>query len=152
MIDHPMLPLLPHPSGHQPYVLLSDDSESEAELAQLAFSRSGVVRELVWAHDGETALACLTRRPLHLPQFVLMDLHMPKLDGLALLARIRACEPLRTLPVIVMSASTQPADVQRSLQAGANSYVCKPVDFRQFTDQLGLLARYWIEVHRSLAP
>jgi two-component system, response regulator len=144
-----MLPLLPQPSGAHPYVLLADDSENEAELAQLAFSRAGIVRELVWAQDGEAALACLKREGGSLPRFVLMDLHMPKLDGLTLLARIRADARLQHLPAIVMSASTQASDVQRSLAAGANSYVCKPVDFKQFTEQLGLLARYWIQVHRG---
>lgn len=151
MIVRPMLPLLSQPSGRQPYVLLADDCESEAELAQLAFSRICAVRELVWAQDGEAALTCLTRTPLQLPQFMLMDLHMPKLDGLALLARLRSDDRFCTLPIIVMSASTQPADVQRCLRAGANSYVCKPVDFKQFTGQLGLLAGYWIEVHRTVA-
>lgn len=144
-----MLPLLSQPSGAHAYVLLADDSENEAELAQLAFSRAGIVRELVWAQDGEAALACLKREPVRLPQFVLMDLHMPKLDGLALLAHIRSDVRLCHLPAIVMSASTQPVDVQRSLRAGANSYVSKPVDFQQFTGQLALLARYWIEVHRD---
>lgn len=144
-----MLPLLSQPSGAHPYVLLADDSENEAELAQLAFSRAGIVRELVWAQDGEAALSCLARADTLLPQFVLMDLHMPKLDGVALLGRIRNDARLRRLPAIVMSASTQSADVQRSLGAGANSYFCKPVDFQQFTEQLALLARYWIEVHRG---
>ncbi|HKQ83268.1 MAG TPA: response regulator [Steroidobacteraceae bacterium] len=145
-----MLPLLSQPSGAHPYVLLADDSENEAELAQLAFSRAGIVRELVWAQDGEAAFACLQRGASSLPQFLLMDLHMPKLDGLALLARIRSDARLQHLPTIVMSASTQPQDVQRSLSAGANSYVCKPVDFQQFTEQLALLARYWIQVHLGL--
>jgi two-component system response regulator len=144
-----MLPLLSQPSGTHPYVLLADDSENEAELAQLAFSRSGLVRELVWVQDGATALSCLQTSVPHLPQFMLMDLHMPKLDGLALLARIREDDRLQHVPVIVMSASTQGTDVQRSLRAGANSYVSKPVDFQQFTEQLGLLARYWLEVHRG---
>jgi two-component system response regulator len=142
-----MLSLLSQPSGAHPYVLLADDSENEAELAQLAFSRVGRVRELVWAQDGEAALNCLMREDVPLPQFLLMDLHMPKIDGITLLGRIRSNARLQLLPAIVMSASTQLADVQRSLRAGANSYVCKPVDFQQFTEQLGLLAQYWIEVH-----
>lgn len=143
-----MLSLLLEPSGTQPYVLLADDSENEAELAQVAFSHAGVVRELVWAQDGETALACL-QRDASLPQFLLMDLHMPKVDGVELLAHIRRDARLQHLPVIVMSASTEPSDIRRCLQAGANSYVSKPVDFQAFTNQLGLLARYWIEVHRA---
>jgi two-component system response regulator len=143
-----MLSLLLEPSGAQPYVLLADDSENEAELAQVAFSRTGVVRELVWARDGEAALACL-QREAPLPQFLLMDLRMPKVDGLELLAHIRGDARLQHLPVIVMSASPEPGDIRRCLQAGANSYVCKPVDFQAFTNQLGLLARYWIDVHRS---
>lgn len=145
-----MLPLLPQPSGTQPYILLADDSENEAELAQLAFSRAGIVRELVWVQNGEAALSCLQSQSWHLPRFLLMDLHMPKIDGLALLGHVRRDARLQHLPIVVMSASTQASDVQRSLLAGANSYVCKPVDFQQFTDHLGLLAKYWLQVHRGL--
>jgi CheY-like chemotaxis protein len=145
-----MLPLLPQPTGQQPYVLLADDSENEAELAQLAFTRTGIVRELVWVQDGEAALQCLKKHTSRLPRFALMDLHMPKIDGFALLGHIRRDVQLQHLPVIVMSASTQASDVQRSLQAGANSYVSKPVDFQKFTDHLGMLAHYWLEVHRGL--
>jgi two-component system, response regulator len=148
-----MLPLLSQPSGQQPYILLADDSENEAELAQLAFSRVSCVRELVWAQDGEAALACLHSvggaGPHRLPQFVLLDLHMPKIDGFQLLARIRSDARTRALPVILMSSSTHRNDIDRSLAAGANSYVAKPVDFQQFTGQLEVLARYWIEVHRG---
>lgn len=143
-----MLPLLNAPSGHLPYVLVADDRENDAELVQLAFSRSTVVRELVWVRDGETALRTLApEQPL--PQLVLMDLNMPRIDGIMLVQQLRADSRTACVPIIVMSASSHDIDVQRALSAGANSYVMKPVDFQEFTRHLGLIADYWLTVHRT---
>lgn len=144
-----MLPLLHAPSGHLPYVLVADDRENDAELVQLAFSRLSIVRELVWVRDGQTALQMLSQAEQPLPQLVMMDLNMPNVDGIALVQQIRAHARTACIPVVLMSASSHDNDVRRALSAGANSYVVKPVDFQQFTQQVGLIANYWLTVHRT---
>jgi two-component system response regulator len=80
---------------------------------------------------------------------VLVDMHMPRIDGLDVLAQIKTDERTRATPVVVMSSSDQASDMLRSYARHANSYLVKPVDFRQFTDQVALLGKYWTRVNRS---
>jgi len=116
-----------------PIVLLVDDSENDALLMCTVFSRAGFVQPLQFAHDGEEAIAYLrgdgafhNRRLFPLPTVVLLDLNMPRKNGFEVLEWIRAQPGLRRLRVYILSASSQPADVRRAYELGANSYLVKP--------------------------
>jgi len=138
------------------YVLLADDNATDAELTMRALEIGGVSRNVVWVQDGEAALDYLLRkgqyaqRPSGLPRLMLLDLHMPKIDGLDVLARIKSDPQLRAIPIVIMSSSDQESDMTRSYERHANSYIVKPVDFKQFTDQVSILGQYWMKVNRAL--
>src|SRR5689334_4582665 len=114
-------------------ILLVEDNPDDEELALLAFERSRIANELIVARDGEEALSVL-RSLDPLPQVVLLDLKLPKVDGLEVLRQLRADPRTRRLPVVVMTSSREEEDLLRSYDLGANSYVRKPVDFAQFSD------------------
>ncbi|HEY5809028.1 MAG TPA: response regulator [Povalibacter sp.] len=138
------------------YVLLADDNATDAELTTRALAIGGVSRNVVWVQDGEAALDYLLRkgqyaqRPPGNPRLMLLDLHMPKIDGLDVLARIKSDPQLRSIPIVIMSSSDQESDMIRSYEKHANSYIVKPVDFKQFTDQVSTLGQYWMKVNRTL--
>lgn len=138
------------------FVLLADDNATDAELTIRALQLSGVSEDIVWVQDGEIALHFVFRtgpyadRPPCNPRLMLLDLHMPKIDGLDVLGRIKTDERTRSIPVVIMSSSDQEVDLQHSYVRYANSYIVKPVDFREFTDQVGAIGRYWMRVNRAL--
>jgi two-component system, response regulator len=140
------------PSG---YVLLADDNATDAELTIRALEIGGVAQQIIWVQDGEAALHYVFRtgvyaqRPAGNPRLMLLDLHMPKVDGLDVLAQIKADPRTRATPVVIMSSSDQESDMARSYELHANSYIVKPVDFRQFTEQVALLGQYWTRVNRG---
>lgn len=136
-------------------VLLVDDDPGEVELALRAFRKQGVtdaVDELVIAQDGEKALDYLfcrgahaERDPSDLPEFVLLDVKLPKLNGMEVLERIRANERTKLLPVIMYSSSGEVEDVRTAYERGANSYVTKPSNFYRFSEAMRSLGWYWLE-------
>ena len=136
-------------------VLLADDNSTDAELTTRALELGGVDRNIVWVQDGQEALDYVfcagkyASRVSGNPQLVLLDLHMPKIDGLDVVARIKANEKTRSIPVVIMSSSDQESDMIRSYAVYANSYIVKPVDFKQFTEQVSQLGRYWMNVNRA---
>lgn len=138
------------------YVLLADDNATDAELTTRALDLGGISRNVVWVQDGEAALDYLLRkgsyaqRPAGNPRLMLLDLHMPKVDGLDVLARIKSDPLLRSIPIVVMSSSDEEADMARSYQKHANSYIVKPVDFKLFTEQVSMLGQYWMRVNKVL--
>lgn len=138
-------------------VLLADDSATDAELTTRALGLGGVGGNVVWVQDGAAALDYLLcqgsyaqRQPGN-PRLMLLDLHMPKVDGLDVLARIKSDPQLRSIPVVIMSSSDEESDMARSYAKQANSYIVKPVDFQRFTDQVALLGQYWMKVNRALS-
>ena len=137
-------------------ILLVEDNKDDIELTLRAFEKSRVVNRIVVARDGEEALDYLfatgvheARDPHALPEVVLLDLKLPKVDGLEVLRRIRADERTRRLPVVVLTSSREEQDVLRSYDSGANSFVRKPVDFMQFTDAARHLGLYWLVMNES---
>ena len=137
-------------------ILLVEDNKDDIELTLRAFEKSRVVNQIVVARDGEEALDYLfatgvheSRDPHALPEVVLLDLKLPKVDGLEVLRRIRADERTRRLPVVVLTSSREEQDVIRSYDGGANSFVRKPVDFMQFTDAARHLGLYWLVMNES---
>lgn len=132
-------------------ILLVEDRSDDIELTIRAFERSNVVNEFVVAHDGQEALDYLFATGPHagpdpkpMPAVVLLDLKLPKIDGLEVLRRLRADPRTRLLPVVVLTSSNEEQDVVRSYDLGANSFVRKPVDFAQFLEAARQLGLYWL--------
>jgi CheY-like chemotaxis protein len=131
-------------------ILLVEDNASDEKLTLLAFRKCGVVHQMVVVRDGAEALDYLLAtgtpadRDAIVPDLVLLDLKMPRVDGLEVLRRLRADERTRTLPVVILTASNEEADVRRSYELGANAYVRKPVDFTEFSAAAKTLAAMWL--------
>jgi len=139
-------------------ILLVEDDSRDVALTRRALKKSNIVNEVVVARDGVQALDYLFGSGTHagrdmtvLPQLILLDLKMPKLDGLQVLQRIRANECTRRLPVVVFTSSSEEEDMVKSYDLGANSYVRKPVDFDQFLEATRQLGLYWL-VLNEVAP
>lgn len=132
-------------------ILLVEDNPDDVELTRLAFEQSRIANKLVVVGDGAAALDYLFARGAHadrdpnqLPSIVLLDLNLPKVDGREVLQAIRANEATRTLPVVVLTTSTEPFDVEASYALGVNSYIQKPVDFEQFVWAVKQVGLYWL--------
>ncbi len=132
-------------------ILLVEDNPDDVKLTMRALKKANVLNEVVVAQDGAEALDYLFgtgkyagRDVNEKPQVVLLDLKMPKVDGLEVLQRIRADERTKLLPVVVLTTSSEDKDRIGSYQLGANSYVRKPVDFNQFTEAVRQLGLYWL--------
>jgi two-component system response regulator len=132
-------------------ILLIEDNASDEKLTLHALKNCGVANDVVVRRDGAAALSYLlgdeTKPAEALPTIVLLDLKLPKLDGLEVLRAIRAHERTKLLPVIVLTASKQADDVTRCYQLGANAYVRKPVDFVQFTEATKVLGTFWLQLN-----
>jgi two-component system response regulator len=136
-------------------LLVEDDADDEL-LTRRALRKNNVCNEVVVARDGAEALEYLFatgeyagRDPSAMPQVVLLDLGLPKLDGLEVLGRIRADERTRLLPVVILTSSEDQEDVVDGYGLGANSYVRKPVDMGQFCDAVGQLGMYWMVLNET---
>ena len=132
-------------------ILLVEDNASDEKLTVLAFKRCGVSNEVVVVRDGADALDYIFgtgkpagRDPNPLPTVVLLDLKLPRIDGLEVLRRIRADQRTRLLPVIVLTASKEEEDVLQSYTLGANAYVRKPVEFVAFVEAAKTLGLFWL--------
>ncbi len=136
-------------------ILLVEDNPDDAELTLRTFEDSKTLSEIVVAPDGEQALDYLfatgtyrNRDPEIMPDVVLLDLNLPKVDGLGVLQRLRADSRTRQLPVVVLTSSTEETDIIRSYSLGANSFVQKPVDFVQFLNAAQQLGLYWLGLNK----
>ena len=131
-------------------ILLIEDNPSDVDLTRRALEKSRIANELVVAEDGEAALEYLWREGTdELPSVALLDLNLPKLSGLEVLRRIRADARTRRLPVVILTSSKEEQDLATGYDLGVNSYIRKPVDFRQFAlciEQLGL---YWLVLNEQ---
>lgn len=128
-------------------ILLVEDNPDDEELTRLAFQESRLLNELVVARDGAEALDYLFDTQgmgIKLPNLVLLDLNLPKVDGLEVLKRLRAHERTRLLPVVVLTSSREQSDLLGSYGFGCNSYIQKPVDFIQFVEAVKQLGMYWL--------
>jgi two-component system response regulator len=139
-------------------ILLVEDRADDVELTLRAFQKANVANDIVVAGDGEEAIDYLfatgghTGRDPVMPQVVLLDLKLPKLDGLGVLRRMRADERTRRLPVVIMTSSNEEKDVISGYNLGANSFVRKPVDFAQFVEAAKLLGLYWLVMNEPPPP
>lgn len=132
-------------------ILLVEDNASDEKLTRLAFKKCGVGNEIVAVRDGAAALDYLFatgtyagRNATLLPRLVLLDIQLPKIDGLEVLRRLRADPRTRLLPVVILTSSKQDEDVLRGYALGANAYVRKPVDFAEFAAAAKTLGLFWL--------
>jgi len=124
-------------------LLVEDDPDHEA-LTIRALKKSNMANDVRVARDGEEAINLLLGPDAIKPQVILLDLKLPKLDGLEVLKRIRENNATRTLPVVVLTSSDEERDVVRSYQLGVNSYIRKPVNFNDFAEATRQLGMYWL--------
>jgi len=139
-------------------ILLVEDNPDDVELTRIAFSEAGGEHQLAVVTDGAEAVDYLLGRGRHaaragaeLPMLVLLDLNLPKLDGREVLEAIRANEATRKLPVVVLTTSAEPFDVDQVYALGANSYIQKPVEFERFVDVVRQIGLYWLALNQPPA-
>jgi two-component system response regulator len=137
-------------------ILLVEDNPDDELLTLRALQRNHILNEVVVARDGAEALEYLfatgpyaDRDTDTMPQVILLDLKLPKVDGLEVLRRVRSDERTRLLPVVVLTTSNEERDMVESYSLGANSYVCKPVDFVQFAEAVRQLRLYWLVLNET---
>ena len=140
---------------NQGKILLVEDSRDDVELTLRALKSNNITNEVVVASDGVQAIEFLFGAdgktvPDPLPSIVLLDLNLPRVNGLEVLQRIRAHEKTRLLPVVILTSSTEERDMVEGYKLGANSYVRKPVDFLEFTQAAKQLGLYWLLLNRSV--
>jgi two-component system response regulator len=134
-------------------ILLVEDNPKDQELIMRALAKSSIPNRVVIAHDGVEALDYLLGKGVHdgrdpeLPAFVILDLKLPKVDGIEVLRRIRADARTKLLPAIILTSSKQDEDRLAGYNSGANSYVQKPVEFTQFSNAVSQLGIYWLGVN-----
>ena len=129
-------------------ILLVEDNLDDVAITERAFTRTATANRLTVARDGQEALDLLLneRADALRPDLVLLDVNLPKRNGLDVLAALRESDELATLPVVMLTASGRYEDVTTSYRLGANSFIQKPVIFEQLTRTLDVLAQYWFEV------
>lgn len=130
-------------------ILIVEDNEDDAELALLALRDAGIRERIDLVRDGDAALEYLLGSQARTtPILVLLDIKIPGVDGFEVLETVRAADRTRGLVVVILSSSDVPEDVARAYELGANSYVCKPVESRMYSETMGRVVRYWVEINR----
>ncbi len=136
-------------------ILLAEDSLADAEMAIDALREANLANPIVHVEDGVEALDYLLRRGAHaqredsLPSVLLLDIKMPRMDGLEVLKHIRSDEKLKHLPVVILSSSREESDLARSWDLGVNAYVVKPVDIDQFFQAVKTLGTFWAVINET---
>jgi CheY-like chemotaxis protein len=126
-------------------ILLIEDNPADAQMLRTALEKTGMPVEIAHLEDGEAAIEYLESDHGNTPRcdVVLLDLNLPRVGGYEVLQHIRACEELKSLPVVIMSGSTNADEIDRCYQAGANSYICKPIHFDEILATAASFVRYW---------
>ncbi|GAB5538986.1 MAG: response regulator [Salibacteraceae bacterium] len=135
-------------------VLLVEDREEDAELTMIALKEHKVANTIRWVKGGEEALNFLYNREefkergaIKPPKLVLLDLKMPKMDGMEVLKEIRSNPAFKTLPVVMLTTSREELDINEAYKLGVNSYIVKPVDFEQFSKSVREIGMYWLMIN-----
>jgi two-component system response regulator len=142
-------------SHEQVEILLVEDNAADAEMTLRALRRNNLANKVHWVKDGEQALEFLFRKGAYasrdaasMPKLVMLDIKMPKVDGIEVLRRIKADDSTRTIPVVVMTSSNEERDVFETYRLGANSYIVKPVQFEAFLETVAKIGLYWVITNR----
>jgi CheY-like chemotaxis protein len=134
-------------------ILLAEDSEDDIELTLAALKGNRILNEIVVVRDGVQALDYLHRRgeyaarPIENPGLILLDLKMPRVDGLQVLREVKTDAALKTIPVVVLTSSREEQDLVTTYAIGVNAYVVKPVEFHGFTDAVKALGQFWAVIN-----
>lgn len=138
-------------SNNRP-ILLIEDNPMDADLTRRAFTRRRVINPVEVARDGEEALAYIARweQGEPLPVVVLLDINLPKINGLEVLKRYKTSPQIQKVPVIILTTSAEDRDIETAYQLGANSYIVKPVEFEKFLEVAGQIDLYWNMI--NIAP
>ncbi|HSE48669.1 MAG TPA: response regulator [Terriglobales bacterium] len=135
-------------------ILLVEDSPQDIELTLAALEENHLANEVIVVRDGEEAIAYLFREGIFKlraegnPAVVLLDLKLPKVDGLQVLERVKKSEELRTIPIVVLTSSREEQDLVQSYKLGVNAYVVKPVDFAEFVEAIQELGLFWAVINQ----
>ena len=133
----------------QVQILLVEDSATDGEMTLRALKKIGIANDIKWVKDGQEALDYIFRegvykdRSRHEPRLILLDLKMPKVDGIEVLQRIKSTEETKMIPVVMLTSSAEEQDVVKSYQLGVNSYLVKPVEFDRFVEEVSRVGCYW---------
>jgi len=136
-------------------ILLVEDSPADAELTLRALRKGKVANNITWVKDGAEALEFIFRtgayagRPDQNPKLILLDLKLPKVDGIEVLKQVKADERTRVIPVVMVTSSAEGRDVIESYKLGVNSYLVKPVEFEQFSETVAKAGLYWMLMNRA---
>jgi CheY-like chemotaxis protein len=134
-------------------ILLVEDESNDALMTQRTLQKANILNSVVWVKDGAEALEYLFVNCLEqggkLPQLILLDIHMPKVNGIEVLEKIRADERTCWLPVVIFTSSTEERDLIESYRLGINSYISKPIDFSQFAPVVAAIGCYWLLVNHG---
>jgi len=140
-------------------ILLVEDTADDAELTVMSLKQSGLVNEVVVTEDGVEALDYLfaqgryaARNPRDMPALILLDIKMPRLDGIEVLQRLRADKRTSVLPIVILTTSNEDVDLMRAYESGANAYVRKPVSLAQFQEAVRQLGLFWILTNEPPKP
>jgi CheY-like chemotaxis protein len=136
-------------------ILLVEDNPKDAEMTQRALHKHNLGNRVFWVKDGAEALDFIFcrgayggRDPARPPKLVLLDLKMPKVDGIEVLRQMKADERMRAIPIVVMTSSNEERDVMESYRLGVNSYIVKPIDFAAFLEVVAKIGLYWVLTNR----
>jgi CheY-like chemotaxis protein len=141
--------------GVKRIILVADDSEDDICLLKCAFSQSGINVAIHFVRDGEEAICYLRgdhgfadRGAFPYPELMLLDIKMPKVDGFSVLEWVRRERSLKRVPIVMLTSSQEPRDIDHAYDLGANSYLTKPCDFQGLTETVKWLDEYWLKLNR----
>ncbi len=136
-------------------ILMVEDNKNDAEMALDALNNNNLANKVFWVEDGEQALDFLYARGEYSgrnidkhPKLILLDLKLPKVDGMEVLQKIKGDEKMKSIPVVILTSSREGSDVRNGYKLGVNSYIVKPVDFEQFSKSVADLGLYWLVINQ----
>jgi two-component system response regulator len=129
---------------HEVEILLVEDNPNDAELTLRALKQRNLANQVVVCHDGAEAMEFFSKNPGVDPKVVLLDLKLPKIDGLEVLRRLKGDDRTKSIPIVVLTSSREEPDIERAYELGANSYIVKPVDFDAFARAVSDVGLYWL--------
>lgn len=129
-------------------ILLVEDSVDDAELAIRALKKNNLANHLLHLEDGQEALDYLFNDSNNMPRLILLDLKMPKVNGIEVLRKLKSDEKRKVIPVVMLTSSKEESDIVKSYKLGANAYIVKPVDFDQFVKAVSEIGLFWLVLNQ----